>query len=264
MDAATALDDAGLAARLVTDAAALAARMRAAGVGVTQKTSISDLVTDADHAAEELVVERLRRERPDDAILGEEGTSVEGTSGRRWVIDPVDGTYNFASGLYHWCSAVALLDGEDLVLGAVAHHASGSVLVGGPDLPTTLDGRPVARLEPAPLAQVSAATYLHPALASDPTVRDPWLRAASLPATIRMLGSGSMEMVGVARGDLGCWFQHSTPPWDWYPGAALVLGAGGSVTDLEVDGRHWYVSGRPTAVEQVAAALADARAGQQA
>jgi myo-inositol-1(or 4)-monophosphatase len=249
--------DVELATRLVREAAALAFRMRAEStLDVQRKTSVSDVVTDADHAAEALVVETLRRERPDDGLLGEEGTSVAGTSGRRWVIDPVDGTYNFATGSDYWCSAIALTDGDDLVLGAVAHHRDG-VLVGGPDLPTTLDGGPVAQMVDQPIERLGAATYIHPATIDDPAIRTAWLRAAALPATLRMHGSGSMDLVGVVTGRLGCWFQHSTPDWDWLPGAALLRGAGGVARRVQVDGLTWSVGGPPGAVDALATALGD-------
>ena len=84
--------DAALAADLVREAALLAARIRAEGLDVSRKTSGSDVVTQADLAAERLIVQQLTAERPDDAIVGEEGASRSGTSGRTWVIDPVDGT----------------------------------------------------------------------------------------------------------------------------------------------------------------------------
>lgn len=249
------MDDVELATHLVGEAARLARRMRGKGVGVQHKSSVSDLVTDADHAAEEFVVATLADARPDDGLLGEEGSAREGTSGRRWVIDPVDGTYNFAHRLHHWCSAVALLDGDDVVLGAVAHAASRSVWVGGPGLPTTSGGRAVPRLEDLPLHQVGAATYLHPGWMAEEKVRRAWLRAGRGAATLRTFGSGSMEMVDVALGRLGVWFQHSTPAWDWYPGAALIRGAGGAAEVVEVDGYRWHVAGRPTAVADVVARL---------
>jgi fructose-1,6-bisphosphatase/inositol monophosphatase family enzyme len=249
-------DDARLAAELVTQAAALAARMRAGdALTVSRKTSVSDVVTDADRAAEQLVLDTLRRERPDDGVLGEEGAAVASRSGRRWVVDPVDGTYNFASGSDYWCSAVALVDGEELLLGAVAHHATGSVVVGGPQRPTTRDGEPVPPVHDDPLELVSAGTYLHPGFFGEPSVHDPWTRAVSRPATIRMLGSGSMDLVGVATGRLGCWFQHSTPSWDWLPGAAIVAGAGGTTLRVDVGGRTWSVAGGARSVAEVVAAL---------
>lgn len=247
-------DDAELAARLVRDAGALALRMRAEGVSVDTKTSISDVVTAADHAAERLVVETLEAERPDDGVLGEEGASRAGTSGRTWVIDPVDGTYNFLAGLDWWCSAIALTDGDDLVLGAVHHPATGRTWVGGPDLPTTLDGVPLAAMGDRPLATSCLVTYLHPPF-HDGEVGAAFGRMAGAAATLRMMGSGSMDATAVAEGRLHALCQHSVPPWDELPGAALIRGAGGITRHVEAAGVRWYAAGAPSAVADIERAL---------
>lgn len=246
--------DVELAGRLVREAGSLARRMRDDGLSAEQKTSISDVVTAADHAAERLVVETLAAERPDDGVLGEEGAAHDGTSGRTWVIDPVDGTYNFVAGLDWWCSAIALLDGEDLVLGAVHHPASGQTLVGGPGLPTTVDGRPVGPMADRPLADACLTTYLHPPSYAG-EVGAAFDRMVGGAATLRMLGSASMDGSAVARGQLHVRCQHSLPPWDELPSAALILGAGGAARRIEAAGVTWYAAGAPTAVAEIAEAL---------
>ena len=82
-------------------------------VNVTAKSSPTDLVSEADHAAERLIRERLAAARPGDGFLGEEGGDDEGTTGLRWVVDPLDGTTNFAHGLPFFCVSIALeVDGE--------------------------------------------------------------------------------------------------------------------------------------------------------
>ncbi|MGZ4446821.1 MAG: inositol monophosphatase family protein [Nocardioides sp.] len=248
--------DATLAAELVRDAGRLAGRMRAEGLDAEQKTSVSDIVTAADHAAERLVVERLARLRPADGLLGEEGHEHDGTSGRRWVVDPVDGTYNFHRGLTWWCSAVALVDGDELLLGAVYHPHEDALYVGGPGLPSTRDGVPLPRLVDVPLARACAATYLHHPVADGPTT-EAFTRVAGRSATIRMLGSGTMDAMAVAQGQLDLTFQHSVPDWDRLPGAAVVLGAGGTARQVEAAGRTWSLVGAPTAVAQAAEALGD-------
>jgi len=126
-----ALDDYQLAEALVREAGTLALLMRQAGLEGRQKTSVSDVVTAADHAAEAYVLEQLQRCRPDDGILGEEGASVAGTSGRTWVIDPVDGTYNFLHGSTYWCSAIALKDPSGVVLGAIFQPEEDKLWLGG-------------------------------------------------------------------------------------------------------------------------------------
>lgn len=249
-------DDATLACDLVRDAASLAARMRAEGLTVESKTSVSDVVTAADHAAEAHVVQTLRRLRPDDSILGEEGADHTGTSGRTWVIDPVDGTYNFAAGLDWWCSALALTDGDELLLGAVHHDSSGTTYVGGPGTAATAGGRPLEPLVDRPLATSCLTTYLHPPFFGGP-VGEAFGRMANGAATVRMLGSGTMDAMAVATGSLHVLCQHSVPPWDELPGAALIRAVGGRTTRVRAAGVEWYVAGVPTAVAEVCAALTD-------
>lgn len=241
------MDDLSLAASLVRDAGRLAARMLGEGQGLTvrQKTSISDLVTAADHAAEELVVGRLRDQRPADGIVGEEGTAEPGA--RTWYVDPVDGTYNFLAGLPAWCSAIALDD----ELGAVYQPVTDELWAGGPQHPTTRNGVPLPRLENRPLAEISIVTYVHPTALPDPRRRVPLLRAVQHAATIRMLGSGSVEMAAVAAGRLGVSLQIDSAPWDWLPGAALVRGTGGAAHVIEAHGHRWHVAGTPRAVDEV-------------
>jgi fructose-1,6-bisphosphatase/inositol monophosphatase family enzyme len=247
LDTVAGVDDLALAVELVRGAGELAARMLADGLTVAHKTSISDVVSAADHAAEELVVARLRDERPDDAIVGEEGTSDAG-HGRTWYVDPVDGTYNFLSGLSVWCAAIAL----DEVLGAVYHPAAGELFAGGPGLPTTCNGVPLEPLAERPLTDVSIVTYLHPTTLPDDTLRRPLLRAINGAATVRMLGSGSVEMASVAAGRLGVALNIDSLPWDWLPGAALVSGAGGAAEVVEAHGHRWHIAGSRTAVDDVA------------
>src|SRR4051794_5451611 len=240
------VDDLSLAASLVRQAGTLAGAMLVEGVTVRRKSSISDLVSAADHAAEELIVGRLRAERPADGIVGEEGTADAG-SGRTWYVDPVDGTYNFLSGLPTWCAAIALDD----VLGAVYQPVVDELWVGGPEYPTTRNGVVLEPLAARPLADVSIATYLHPATLPDVRLREPLLRVMRGAATVRMLGSGSVEMAAVAGGRIGASIQANSLPWDWLPGAALVRGAGGAAEIVEAGGHRWHVAGNQQTVSEI-------------
>ena len=246
--------DVELAVRLVRAAGSLARDMREEGVSVDRKKSFSDLVTDADRAAERLVHDTLARERPDDGVLGEEGTDRPGTSGRRWVVDPVDGTWNFVHGIPWWCSALALTDGEDVVLGAVYDVTGDVVYAGGPDLPTARDDVAVPPIEDRSLSQACVSTYLHPPFYAT-EVGAAFARAMAGASTLRMLGSGSMDHTAVVRGITQVLVQHSVPAWDWLPGSALVRGAGGEVRRTTVAGVEWSVAGAPTAVAELVAAL---------
>lgn len=245
-------DDLQLAADLVREAGQLAARMLRQGLETHHKSSVSDVVSAADHAAEDLVVARLRAARPDDGMIGEEGANRPGE--RTWFIDPVDGTYNFLSGLPYWCSAIALAGGGDAVaaplVGAVYHPSADELWLGGPDHPTSCNGMPVQQLTDTPLSQLSLASYLHPTVLPDPDAREPLLAVLSGAATVRMLGSGSLELAAVAGGRLGLWAQLNTLDWDWLPGAALVSAAGGTTEVLHHRGHRWHLAGNRQAVAE--------------
>jgi len=260
------LDDYQLASALVREAGQLALLMRMGGLQGERKTSVSDVVTAADHAAEAYVLEQLRRCRPQDGILGEEGASVAGTSGRTWVIDPVDGTYNFLHGSTYWCSAIALKRGDadhgghpiadpEVLLGAIYQPELDKLWLGGQDRPSTLNDEPISGFGDLPVSQISAATYIHPTWLADPRAAMPWHAAAVSAASLRMFGSGSCDLGRVADGELGCWFQHSCPEWDWLPGKAIVRAAGGDTAVVQVNGLNWFVAGGPTAVRELSAAL---------
>jgi myo-inositol-1(or 4)-monophosphatase len=246
--------DCALAGSLVTEAGRLAARMRAEGLRTEHKTSVSDVVTAADRAAEQLITERLARERPEDAILGEEGSERDGVSGRTWVIDPVDGTWNFVRGLTWWCSAIALRGPDDVLLGAVYHPYEDVLYAGGPELPSTRNGVPMPPMPDRPLAESCASTYLHPPF-YEGAVGAAFVRAVSGAATLRMLGSGTMDQMALAQGQMDVVFQHTVYDWDWYPGIAIVRGLGGVARRTTAGGVEWSVSGGRTAVAEVCAAL---------
>jgi len=247
------VDDHALAATLVREAGLLAAAMLREGLRTEHKTSVSDVVSAADHAAEELIGSRLADERPSDGVIGEEGTSTSGD--RTWYVDPVDGTYNFLSGLPLWCSALALVQAGEPVLGAVYQPVTDELWIGGRAWRTTLNGEPVPRLEDRPLSEISLATYLHPTTLPDDSVRQPLVQVVQNAATVRMLGSGSIELASVASGRLGAYVQYDCLPWDWYPGAALVTAAGGVTQIVEVRGHRWHVAGSRQGVAEVAAGL---------
>ncbi|QDP96519.1 inositol monophosphatase family protein [Microlunatus elymi] len=251
-------EDLELAAGLVREAGRLAARMLAEGLETRHKTSISDVVSDADQACEKLITERLAEQRPDDGLVGEEGARRPGH--RTWYIDPVDGTYNFLSKLAIWCSAVGLTDDDGLVLGAVYHPVADELWVGGRGHPTTCNGVPVELLTDVSLAKVSIGSYLPPHRLTADRIDGirPLLNAISAAATVRVIGSGSIELASVAGGRIGASLHAGTLPWDWVPGAALVEAAGGATEKVTVAGRDYFVAGNRQAVQEIRAALLSA------
>jgi len=248
------VDDISLAAELVREAGTLASEMLRQGLEVRYKTSLSDVVSAADHASEEQISARLAESRPDDGLVGEEGARKTG-QGRTWYVDPVDGTYNFLSGIPYWCSAVGLVDAAGPVLGAVYYPDVDQLWVGGRDTPTTINGEPVTRLVSQGLSKISIATYYHPRHLPDRQRLTAWQSVVALAATLRILGSASIDLAGVASSRLGVFLQANLNGWDWYPGAALVIGAGGVAEELVVGGNLWQIAGNQQAVEDVKNAL---------
>lgn len=243
--------DAHLAQALVYNAGRLAWRLREQGITTESKTSVSDVVTEADHAAEQFVSGVLAAVREDDGIVGEEGTERPSKSGRTWHIDPVDGTYNFASGSDYFCSALSLSDGDGVIMGAVHRPAMGYTWFGGRDFPTSRDGKDVALLTDHPASQASLATYLHPTSMATPEIRDAWQGVVEKFATLRMLGAGSIDLASVADGTWSAWIQHSVADWDWLPGKALVEAAGGTAIKVEAGGVEWCVAGNKQVVAEI-------------
>lgn len=250
--------DAELAASLVEHAGQLALTMRSAGLTTNIKTSVSDVVTEADRAAESFVADALAALRPDDGLLGEEGAARPSSSGRTWVIDPVDGTYNFSQGSDYFCSAIALTNGDpavgDALICAVHRPATGTTWVADNGV-ARRDGVALGALEGASISNQALVTYLHPAHMSDPDILDAWLRVVRDAATVRMLGAGSVDLANIASGQMGCWLQHSVADWDWLPGKALIEAAGGRALKVDAGGVTWCVAGNAHAVSEVEARL---------
>lgn len=215
-----ALDLARRAASLLLDA-----RARPSG-GVDTKTSTTDLVSDADRASEELIVSGILAARPDDAVLAEEGASRPGTSGVRWVIDPLDGTTNYLYGIPAWAVSIAAeVDGQ-VVVGVVADPPHGdlySAWRGGPaccngqvimvsgaiNLGTSLVGTGFAYRADRRREQARALPGILPA------VRD-----------IRRLGAAALDLCLVARGRLDGYFETGLQPWDMAAGLLIAEAAG--------------------------------------
>ncbi len=218
------------------------ARRRRAGddLGVTTKTSATDPVSEADRAAERAIADGLLAARPDDGLLGEEGQAPRrGSSGYRWVVDPLDGTVNFLYDRPTWCVSIACEDADGPVLGVVHAPALGETWTatrgggahlhdGGP----TGDGatRAIAVSDVPDLATTLVAT----GFAYDVAVRRDWGRdLADLVGRVRDLrrdGSAALDLAWTAAGRVDAYVESGLQPWDWAAGRLLVTEAGGQVT----------------------------------
>jgi len=194
---------------------------------VTTKSSDTDVVTEVDRASEALLLARLLGERPDDGILGEEGTSRAGTSGIRWVVDPLDGTVNYLYRIPAFAVSVAAeVDGVS-VAGCVFDPSRGETFAAALGHGATRNGVPIAP---------SAATDPGQALVGTGFGYETALRerqgavvARVLPRVrdIRRGGSAALDLCWVACGRLDAYFERGVQAWDVAAGGLIVREAGG-------------------------------------
>ena len=200
--------------------------------GVGSKSSVTDLVSDADRDSEALIRDMLARERPEDGLLAEEGTSARGESGRRWVFDPLDGTVSYLYGYPHWCVSVALEDTQGTAVGVVYDPNREELFAAERGAGATLAGDPISVRENPPLAEALIAT----GFAYDPVRRAEQAEVVRrlLPAVrdIRRAGSAALDLAWLAAGRLDGYYERGLNDWDWAAGSLLVREAGGTVEDL--------------------------------
>lgn len=221
-----------LATDLATRAGALALSMRE-GVEVHEtKTTPTDVVTAADRASERLLVEGIRAARPDDAVLGEEGASVEGTSGVRWVVDPVDGTVNFLYGIPQWAVSVGVeVDGVTEV-GVVVDPAKGETWTAVRGGGAFLDGRPLRCSSATDLSQTMLATGFSYDARRRAVQAQHLTRLLPVVRDIRRMGAGALDLCAIAAGRVDAYYEQAMSPWDWTAGALIAREAGARVGGL--------------------------------
>ena len=201
--------------------------------GVESKSSATDLVSDADREAERTIRELLETERPQDGLVAEEGSRAKAASGRRWVVDPLDGTINFLYGFPAWAVSVALEDADGALVGVVHSPIHGETFCAARGEGAFL-GERALRVRPArPLEQSLVAT----GFSYEPDRRAVQAEAIAklLPRArdIRRAGAAALDLSWVAAGRLDAFFERGLHHWDWAAGRLLVEEAGGSCAWLD-------------------------------
>ncbi len=203
-------------------------RLDGEDLDVSAKSSATDPVSEADRAAERLIAERLLAARPDDGLLGEEDqASRRGTSGLRWVVDPLDGTVNFLYGLPAWSVSVACEDDQGTLIGLVHHPSSGQTFRAsrGEGAWRGQQRLAVSRVEDPARALVATGFSYDPATRVD-QARD-LLRLVPIVRDVRRFGSAALDLAWCAEGRVDGYVEFGLQPWDWAAGALLVTEAGG-------------------------------------
>jgi myo-inositol-1(or 4)-monophosphatase len=203
--------------------------------GVSSKSSATDLVSDADREAERTIRDLLAAERPDDGLIAEEGSHAEAASGRRWVVDPLDGTINFLYGFPAWAVSVALEDADGALVGVVhspIHRETFRAVRGeGAFLG---EGRLAVR-PPRPLGQSLVATGFSYEPARRAVQADVVRELLPRARDIRRAGAAALDLAWVAAGRVDAFFERGLQHWDWAAGRLLVEEAGGAIATLDGD-----------------------------
>ncbi len=242
-ETSTATDDDLLA--LAVEAARMAGALLAerarhgAERAVMSKSTPTDLVSEADTESERAIRELLAARRPHDGIVGEEGADEPGTSGLRWVVDPLDGTVNFLFSIPQWCVSVAVRDERQTIAGAVydpnrdelfTATRDGKATVSGPQGTSELAGPE----READLSDAMVAT----GLAYDGDVRAAQgkvlARLAPRARDIRRFGSAALDLTWTAAGRYDAYFERSVKQWDIAAGQLICERAGLRVLELDV------------------------------
>jgi myo-inositol-1(or 4)-monophosphatase len=230
-----------LARTIALEAGELAAQRRREGVEVAAtKSTIVDVVTQADRDVELLIRRRIGEARPDDAILGEEGGGADGTSGITWVVDPIDGTVNYLYGIPHYAVSIAVVEGDADPLtwtglaGCVLNPAIAELFTASRGNGAFLShgggaAAPIRTADPVPLE----LALINTGFAYNATTRGRQgeVVARLLPSVrdIRRMGTASLDLCMVASGRTNAYFERTLSPWDHAAGAIIAREAGAVV-----------------------------------
>jgi myo-inositol-1(or 4)-monophosphatase len=203
--------------------------------GVRAKTGPTDLVSDADLAAEAAIRDVLRSRRPDDAILAEEGGATAGGA-LRWVVDPLDGTINFLFGVPAWGVSVACEDAKGGLVGVVLDPMRDECFAATRSGVATLDGEPIRGRSEGDMANALVAT----GFSYDAGVRARQAQVITrlLPRVrdIRRMGAAALDLCWTACGRFDAHYERGLQPWDIAAGALIAVRAGLEVRTLTAIG----------------------------
>lgn len=251
-----------LAADIAEEAGQLALRRRSQGFTLAAtKTTVADIVTEADREVEELIRERLRVERPGDGFLGEESGAGPSDTGITWVVDPIDGTVNYAYGLPNYNVSIAAVSGDvhpdrwEALAAVVYAPAMSEMFTAAAGEGAVLGSQRLRVSEAGP-----AGALLGTGFGYDPSTHDGDIatvrRVMTMARDVRRLGAAALDLAYVAAGRLDGYFERGLKPWDLAAGALLVREAGGHVSRLDTETeRPMLIAGSETVHHQMEAIL---------
>jgi myo-inositol-1(or 4)-monophosphatase len=201
---------------------------------ITNKEGINNPVTEADHAAEKAIIQVIKSAYPDHYILSEEAGKIVQDSSYKWIIDPIDGTINFAKGIPINCVSIGIEHNGEMLMGAVYNPHMNELFFAEKGKGATLNEKPVrvsAESDIMKSCLVTGFPYTYLDMPNGPLqVFDRFIRKG---VPVRRLGSAAIDLCWVAAGRFDGFYEHKLEAWDSSAGYIIVEEAGGKVTDLK-------------------------------
>ena len=200
---------------------------------ISNKEGINNLVTEADHASEKAIFNVIRTAYPDHFILSEETGELASESEYKWIIDPIDGTVNFANGIPICCVSIGLEKQGKMILGAVYNPIMNEMFIAEMGMGATLNGNKISVGKKDKVINSNLVTgfpYEYLDSPNGPLQVFEKLIRRGIP--VRRLGSAALDLCWVAAGRFDGFYEHSLHAWDSAAGFLIVEEAGGRVTDF--------------------------------
>ncbi|ULQ55617.1 inositol monophosphatase [Flavihumibacter rivuli] len=203
-------------------------------LAISNKEGVNNLVTEADHASEKVIFEVIREAFPDHYILSEESGEIIQDSTYKWIIDPIDGTVNFANGIPICCVSIGIEKDGKMIHGAVYNPFIGEFFLAEKGKGATLNGDPIWVSEKSDVASsclVTGFPYTYLDMPNGPLECFERFIRKGIP--VRRLGSAAIDLCWVAAGRFDGFYEHKLQAWDSAAGFLMVEEAGGKVTDFK-------------------------------
>lgn len=200
---------------------------------ISNKEGINNLVTEADHAAEKAIFEVIQQEHPGHYILSEESGEIIMDSSVKWIIDPIDGTVNFANGIPICCVSIGVEQNGQMIMGAVYNPFLKEFFFAQHGFGATLNNKIIhvsSKTEVISSCLVTGFPYTYLDMPNGPLQVFEKLIRKGVP--VRRLGSAAIDLCWVAAGRFDGFFEHKLQAWDSAAGFLIVEEAGGKVTDF--------------------------------
>lgn len=203
---------------------------------ISNKEGVNNLVTEADHASEKAILEIIKKAFPDHFIVSEEVGEIVMDSEYKWIIDPIDGTVNYAHGIPLCCISIGLEQAGKMIMGAVYNPFLKEFYFAERGQGATLNGQPIGVSEQADLMKsclVTGFPYTYINNTNGPL--EVFSRFIRQGIPVRRLGSAAIDLCWVAAGRFDGFYEHKLQAWDSAAGFLMVEEAGGKVTDFKGD-----------------------------